>query len=243
MYLRIFKVSWFMFVCLIQFTWRRLTHAKDQNGLLDQDYRDWSAYVLRVFDIDLSVLGTEHIPDPGRMGQENRKLVIMCNHQSQLDIPSLVVVMNRRTGFVAKRELASVPMLGYFMTQVGCVFIDRSDGRSAHQVLQQAALKMGSQPLVVFPEGTRSKNGAFLPLKQGGFRLAMFADAIILPVLIQGSREAGENRKGTSKKNRVPVSLQLFPAIDCRGLGEGKGAYLKLKEYVEKCWQTQNAPT
>ena len=55
MYLRIFKVSWFMFVCLIQFTWRRLTHAKNQDGLLDQDYRDWSAYVLRVFDIDLSV--------------------------------------------------------------------------------------------------------------------------------------------------------------------------------------------
>jgi 1-acyl-sn-glycerol-3-phosphate acyltransferase len=231
-----------MFVYLIQFTWRRIVHAQDQDALLDQDYRDWSAYALKIFAIDLSVSGKEHIPYRGETGREDRKLVIMCNHQSQLDIPCLVVVMDRRTGFVAKRELSAIPVLGYFMTQVGCVFIDRSDGRSAHKILQQAAQKMGSQPLVVFPEGTRSKNGALLPLKQGGFRLAMFADAIILPVLIQGTREAGENRKETGSQARIPVTLRMFPAIDCRGLGEGKAAYLKLKEYVEKCWQSPSEP-
>ncbi len=241
MYLRISRVAWFMFKCLVAFNWRRFVHAKNQDALLDQDYKDWSKYVLGNFDVDLTVTGREHIPVPNRTGEEKRKLVIMSNHQSQLDIPALVMALDRRLGFVAKRELARIPILGYFMVQVGCIFIDRSDGRGANIVLEKAALEMGATPLVIFPEGTRSKDSGFLPLKQGGCRLASLADAIILPVLIQGTRNAAEARQDRTRV-RKPARLRIFPVLDTRGLGEGKTAFIKIKDHLEKCWHSPNDP-
>ncbi len=246
-----------MFYCLLTFTWRRLIRAENQDATLDRDYRLWSRYVLDVFGIDLTISGRENIPAPG-----SRKLVIMSNHQSQLDIPCLVTVMDRRIGFVAKRELSRIPVLNYFMQKVGCVFIDRADRRSAQMVLERAAREMGDNPLVVFPEGTRSKDGNLLPLKQGGCRLAILADAVILPVLIQGTRDAGESRPTRSRaaKSRtsksqmsgrsasngsatIPVSLRLFPVFDSRGLGDGKAAFNQIRDYVEKCWRSPNDRT
>jgi 1-acyl-sn-glycerol-3-phosphate acyltransferase len=104
-------------------------------------------------------------------------------------------------------------------------------------------MEMGSNPLVVFPEGTRSKDGSLLPLKQGGCRLATLADAVILPVLIRGTRDAGENRKEVPGRARIPVSLRIFPPLDTRGLGEGKIAFNKIKDYLEKCWRSPSDPT
>jgi len=226
-----------MFYFLLAFTWRRLIRARNQDAGLDRDYQVWSRYVLEVFQIDLAISGRENIPGPG-----SRKLVIMSNHQSQLDIPCLVVTMNRRIGFVAKRELSRVPVLNYFMHQLGCVIIDRSDGRGAQQVLEKAAREMGANPLVVFPEGTRSKDGQLLPIKQGGCRLAILADAVILPVYIQRTRDAAENRK-QKDRSVVLVSLHVFPVLDTRGLIEGKAGFNQIKEYLEQCWHSPSEPT
>ena len=143
---------------------------------------------------------------------------------------------------MAKQELQRIPVLGYFMIKIGCIFIDRSDGRGASQVLEKTAKEMGTDPLTIFPEGTRSKDGGFLPIKQGGCRLAILADAIILPVLIQGTRNAGESRVEVSKA-LIPASLRFFPTLDTRDLGGGKGSYIKIKEYLEKCWQNPSVLT
>jgi 1-acyl-sn-glycerol-3-phosphate acyltransferase len=245
-YFRFLKVAISMFLYLIKFTWRRLVGVKNQDAILDQDYRIWSRYFLDVFDIQLKVIGRENIPDrvatnTQKSNLKSRKLVIMSNHQSQLDIPSLVTAMDCRVGFVAKRELGRIPMLGFFMSKVGCVFIDRSDSRSAHKVLEKAAQEMGFNPLVVFPEGTRSKDGKILPLKQGGCRLALLADALILPVLIQGTRDAAENRKPNSRIP-IPVTLRMFPVLDTRELQDGKAAFVKIKDYLESCWQSPSEP-
>lgn len=237
MWVKIFKVSQFMVDKLIRFTLRRMFGTKNQVEALDRDYRNWSNYVLKVFEVKLGIVGKEHIPKGG-----NRKWVIMANHQSQLDIPCLVSSMDQRLGFVAKRELSRIPVLSYFMHQVGCVFIDRADRRSAHLALEKAAQEMGQTPIVVFPEGTRSKDGNFLPIKQGGCRLAQLADALILPVKISGTRNAGENRTSNSQK-AYPVQLQIFPVLDTRGLEDGKPGFNHIKEYLEKCWNSSSAPT
>src|SRR6185436_3356029 len=119
----------------------------------------------------------------------------------------LVDALERRIGFVAEKELGSIPLLSYWMRQVGCVFIDRSDKTGAHRALERAAEGMGAHPLVVFPEGTRSKTGALLPAKIGGFRLAQLAQAQVLPVLVLGTRDAAENR-GASSARAIPVRVR-----------------------------------
>ena len=107
--------------------------------------------------------------------------------------------------------------------------------------LEKAAREMTDKPLVVFPEGTRSKDGKLLPFKLGGARLALLAQAVIVPVLIEGSRDAIENRK--AGKGRVAVRLTAFPPFDAKGLDEGKASQARIKEYVERCWHGANAPS
>jgi 1-acyl-sn-glycerol-3-phosphate acyltransferase len=233
--LKVIKVLWFMFMRLWIYGWLRLTGSQGMQARLLKDFREWSAHVLRVFDVDLEVRGSAHVPvAPGR------KLIIMSNHQSQLDIPTLTKALDRLTGFVAKRELSRIPLLNYWMRQLGCVIIDRADKRGAHQALEAAARGMGENPLVVFPEGTRSRDGKLLPFKLGGTRLALLAQAIIVPALIENSRDAVENRK-VQGDGPVRVRLTFFPPLDTLGLDEGKASQNKIKDYVEQCWRNPNA--
>ena len=119
--LRVIKVLYFMFNRLWIYGWLRLTRSKHLQARLLKDFRSWSAYVLRVFTVDLEVIGRGHIPE-----SKDRKIIIMSNHQSQLDIPALTRGIDRITGFVAKRELSRIPLLNYWMHQLGCVIIDRA---------------------------------------------------------------------------------------------------------------------
>ena len=231
MIFKVLSVFGYMFRAMIAYGFRRIFRPRGLDAALEAAYLDWARHVLDVFDAELRVEGRERLPPV-----DGRRLGIVSNHQSQLDIPALVSVMGRRIGFVAKKELGSVPLLNYWMRQIGCVFIDRADRAGAHRALEAAAQSMGAHPLVVFPEGTRSKDGRLLPLKLGGFRLAMLAGARLLPVHVEGTREAGENRaKGV--RGRIPVRVRVFPPLDVRGCGEGKANLNRIKEYVEACWR------
>lgn len=237
MTLRVVKILWFMFNRIWIYGWLRLIGSRHLEARFLKDFRNWSAYVLRVFGVDLEVAGHGNIP-----AERGRKIIIMSNHQSQLDIPALTKAVDRITGFVAKRELGRIPVLNYWMRQLGCVLIDRTDKRRAHQALETAAREMGDKPLVVFPEGTRSRDGKLLPFKLGGTRLALLAQAIIVPVLIEGTRDAVENRQA-GRSGPIPVRLTFFPPLDTQGLDEGKASQHRIKDYVEQCWRSPNAPS
>jgi DNA helicase-2/ATP-dependent DNA helicase PcrA len=236
MILRVIKVLVFMFWRLFGYGWLFLTRSPGAEAWLTRQFRRWTDYVLGVFTVDLAIEGAEHLarPAPGR------KLIIMSNHQSQLDIPCLAKAADRLIGFVAKQELGRIPLLNFWMRQIGCIFIDRTDKRGAHAALEKAARQMSDKPLVVFPEGTRSKDGALLPFKLGGTRLALLAQAVIVPVLIEKSRDAVENRKAGS--GPVPVRMKVFPPLDTLGLDGGKASQNLIKEYVERCWHGGDAP-
>ena len=236
---RIASVAFFMFHRLLSFGWHRLIRTRDLDRKLERDYLNWAAYTLALFDVDLRVEGREHVPR-----DLSRPLVVMSNHQSQLDIPALVAALGTSLGFVAKKELARIPLLSYWMRQLGCVVIDRSDRAGAHRALEKAAREMGRHPLVVFPEGTRSKTGRIQPFKTGGFRLAVLAQARILPVLIENTRDAGENRSRgpAAKGGRISARVKFFPCIETQGLPDGKASLQRLKEYVEECLGAQAVP-
>src|SRR4051812_45556993 len=101
-----------MFRRLVFYKLGKFFRIKGLDEELGRHYIRWARYVLEVFDADLTVEGLENIP-----ADANRRLVILSNHQSQLDIPVLVASMDRKIGFVAKRELGRIPILGYFMGQ------------------------------------------------------------------------------------------------------------------------------
>lgn len=115
--------------------------------------------------------------------------IFVANHQSQFDIPALVLSMPVDFRIVAKRELLYIPIFGWALWLAGFIFIDRSDRDRAIRRLDRAVriVRRGTS-VVVFAEGTRSPDGRLLPFKKGGFVLALKAGVPIVPVSIRGGR-------------------------------------------------------
>lgn len=142
----------------------------------------WTWLVLRVGGISLKVEGQENI-DPGQ------QYVFMVNHQSNVDIPVLVQSLTRfQLRWIAKKELLWVPFFGWAMWATKHITVDRSDPMDAVKSLARAKERIAAGiSVVVFPEGTRSRDGALSRFKKGGFLLAVQTNSKIVPITINGS--------------------------------------------------------
>jgi len=100
------------------------------------------------------------------------------------------LIRKNATG-VAKKELKMMPVVGQLMQAAGVIFIDRKNKEKAIEAMLPAveALKNGTS-LIIFPEGTRSKDYTLGPFKKGAFHLAMQAGVPIVPVIIRNAHDA-----------------------------------------------------
>jgi 1-acyl-sn-glycerol-3-phosphate acyltransferase len=112
-----------------------------------------------------------------------RNYIFMANHVSNIDPPILVPLIPRRTSVLVKRELFSIPILGYAMRLGDLVAVDRANREAAVDSVRRAVevLKRGLN-MVIFPEGTRSRDGRMLPFKKGPFYLALDSGVPVVPV-------------------------------------------------------------
>lgn len=120
-----------------------------------------------------------------------RVYVVISNHQSHFDVPALFALMPLKLRFVAKKELARIPVFGMAMRRGGHIIIDRSRSKTAIDTLRAAEKRIIHQRLspLFFAEGTRSADGSIGPFKRGGFRMAMDMNLPILALSISGSRK------------------------------------------------------
>ncbi len=115
-------------------------------------------------------------------------LIFASNHESAIDIWVLLARLPRSVRFVAKQELFRIPIFGQYMRLGGHVPVDRRNHAQAVASLRQAAaLVRHGTSLIVFPEGTRSRDGRILPFKKGPFALASEAGVPVVPVAISGT--------------------------------------------------------
>jgi 1-acyl-sn-glycerol-3-phosphate acyltransferase len=143
----------------------------------------------------------------------------MSNHQSLYDIPVIFQTLNLRVRMVAKTELFKVPVWAQAMRAAGFVEVDRKNRHRALESLENAkrALESGTS-IWIAPEGTRSDTGELLPFKKGGFHLALGTGARILPVSIDGTRNALVAR-GFNVKNGASVKVTVHPPVDPKDWG------------------------
>ncbi len=142
--------------------------------------RFWARRHLRVSGVTVRTEGLERLTEP--------PYTLMCNHQSALDIYSLIASLPFSFKWIAKRELFSIPFLGWAMTRAGYISLDRENPREALKAIEDAAGKIRSGAnVIIFPEGTRSEDGLLLPFKKGGFTLALKAKVPIMPIGISGT--------------------------------------------------------
>ncbi|MGN0024188.1 MAG: lysophospholipid acyltransferase family protein [Candidatus Avelusimicrobium sp.] len=132
---------------------------------------------------DFKVEGLENIPKTGA-------LIIAGNHLSNADPPAIgsFAGLVRDSRFVAKKELFSVPLLGWFFRRSGYIPVDRARTIGDFGALKEVvrALEQG-QSVVMFPEGSRSKNGKPQKPKSGIGFLIYKTGAPVLPVKVEGT--------------------------------------------------------
>jgi 1-acyl-sn-glycerol-3-phosphate acyltransferase len=143
--------------------------------------RVWAPGLVHGAGARLVVTGLERL-DPGRAH------LVVANHSSWIDIAALYMASPVPLRFLAKRELAAVPFLGWYIRAMGMVFVDRRDPRRAHATVDHAQRLLESgRSVVSFPEGTRSRDGRVGRFKSGGFGAALAAGADVLPVGLVGA--------------------------------------------------------
>jgi len=167
--------------------------------------RLWAKLALALNNTPVELRGVGNLPDG--------PFILMSNHQSNFDILSLIATIPRRVYWIAKKELFDIPVFGPSMRRGGYIPLDRSDGRKALKSMENAAamIRQGSS-VVMFPEGTRSRDGQLLPFKRGGFMLAVRAGVPVIPVTINGSGRV--NPGGVIRLYSGKIALTLHPRID-----------------------------
>lgn len=145
--------------------------------------RGWSRWILRVSGAPVYVEGLHHVR--GDVPQ-----VITANHVSWYDVFALASVIPKRFRFIAKKELAAIPIFGTAWKVAGHVSIDRSDRSAAVRSLDEAGRRISedNSSVVIFPEGTRSYTDRMRPFKKGAFMLAIRSGVDIVPVAVAGTR-------------------------------------------------------
>jgi 1-acyl-sn-glycerol-3-phosphate acyltransferase len=137
----------------------------------------------RAAGIRVEVAGREHLP-------ANRSVIFMSNHVSNLDPPVLMPELPGRSAVLLKRSLMNIPILGTAMRMAKFIPVDRGsrvDAAKASIAAAADALRSGLH-ILVFPEGTRSRDGRLSALKKGPFFLAEDTRAPIVPIVISGTQ-------------------------------------------------------
>jgi 1-acyl-sn-glycerol-3-phosphate acyltransferase len=181
---------------------------------IDQRLADWAVKVTDHVGAEVKVEGREHLA-PGKT------FLVMSNHQSLYDIPVIFRVIGSNLRMVAKKELFQVPVFGKAIELGGFINIDRSDRAAAIASLESAKKTLASGTHVwMAPEGTRSRSGALLPFKKGGFNLALEAGLPILPVTLSGTRDILE-AKGLRSRSGARVTVTVHPPVHPSAYGDG----------------------
>ncbi len=173
--------------------------------------RNWSRAILRLAGITVELEGTDVL-------DSDDAFVIVSNHESWCDVWALAGWLPIDARFVAKRELARIPVFGRAWQACGHISVDRGDRESAIASLSEAGRKIHDERLhmVLFAEGTRSPDGELQAFKKGPFVLAIQARAPIIPTAIIGSGSLMP--KGSFRIRSGKILVRVGRPIDVTGM-------------------------
>lgn len=146
--------------------------------------------------------------------RKNEAIVLISNHQSNIDIQVLLGYFPKSLAFIAKKEMEKWPLIGKWMRAMGCIFLDRKNARQGMKDMKNAIDKIKKgYSYVIFPEGGRTPDGEVKDFKKGSFRLATETGAKIVPVTINGTYNV--QKKGSLKvKGNKNIKIIIGDPID-----------------------------
>lgn len=175
----------------------------------------WGRVMLWISGVRLRVVGAEHL-------RAGRSCVLVVNHRSFLDMQAIAALNPPGVTALVKREFAYIPLLGQAMWAMGLVFVDRKNPARARASLDAVRAQMRAHPrtVLIFPEGTRSRDGSLQPFKLGAFRLAMETGAPIVPAVLYNTWELHPPHRLLPRGGEIVC--EVHPAISPEGWTEAE---------------------
>ncbi|MFQ6676665.1 MAG: lysophospholipid acyltransferase family protein, partial [Fidelibacterota bacterium] len=162
----------------------------------------WARILLLASGVRYRVRGLENL-------NSRKHYFFASNHESALDIPLTLGGLPFHAVPVAKKELKKVPVMGWAMTRAKHIFVDRFDYRRAAETLIEARESLRKHPrsVIIFPEGTRSRNGEVHRFKKGGLGLAIDLGMPVVPVAVCGTGRVIPPRSLLLRKGDVELRV------------------------------------
>lgn len=227
------SVLWTIPLCFgwtaVLVTWSFLIMPVASEETLTGIWRFWARSMLYLCGARVRVRGLENLV----AGQH---YIFASNHLSLIDSPVLVAHVPRTLRFLAKRELFSIPFMGWYLGHQGHIAVDRGDARSTLKSMAEAARVIHDQQrsVLVFPEGTRSMDGQLQEFKEGAALLAIRAETPVAPVAVVGTDRVLPSK---SKEIRgAAVELRIGRPVEVAGMDQKQRGELtaRLRAEVEE---------
>ena len=179
---------------------------------------------IRLTGLPVRVEGLDRLPS-------RRPLIVVANHASYVDSILLGAVLPAEFSFAAKRELASVPLIGRALRRLGVAFVERFDATQGVEDTRglEARVRAG-ESMVFFPEGTFRRASGLQPFKLGAFVIAAGTGTPLLPVTLNGTRSLLRDQAWLPRRGDVRVTIgDAIPAP-----GPGWDHALELRDAARK---------
>ena len=189
--------------------------SRDKTKTFQTAAQLWSRLLVLFSGVKVTAHGLENIP-------KDKALILVSNHQGAADIPILLACLPVRFRFAIKKELFSIPFFGWYLRQADYFAVNREMIFSAYKMVTTIVkiLNAGGSVLV-FPEGTRSRDGSLGKFKRGSLMAALESGAPVIPVAISGSF------------NILPRGAKLFKPVKVK-LSVGKPVYIRTQEEYDQ---------
>lgn len=198
-----------IFLRLYFFIIKKIKSSDKYDESLYNVVNGWANHILKVIGVKVNIKGMENLPEGN--------CLVVSNHQSNADFLILMANLNKHMGFIAKKEILKLHIVGTWMKAMHCVFIDREDIRESLKAINKGIenLEKGYS-MVIFPEGTRSKNHNLGEFKKGSMKMATKATVPIVPVVLDNTFKVFEEGKGQLKA--ASVSMSILQPINVKDL-------------------------
>ena len=161
---------WFLY-CAVTGKWNRFVLVT----------KPFFAVVFFIFGVKIKMEGT--LPEKGNT------CFILSNHQSFIDVP-VILYKTFPCAFLAKKSLFKIPYFGLLLTHTNSIPVVRGNPQANADLSNKIKDRLSRNfPIMVFPEGTRSKNGELLPFKNGIFRIIKETGAPVFPITLIGTHK------------------------------------------------------
>ncbi len=205
-----FVILWTIFVSIVG-TFRALFHWGNKKNFSPAVHL-LADGVLKITGIKFQCEGMEHLG-------VHEPTVYLGNHQSFFDVIAFGYIVPPNTVPIGKKEIGSMPFVGWFFRGNGAILIDRKNRKSAFSELDKAVEVMKNEKISigVLPEGTRNLfAGGLLPFKKGAFHMAIRAQAPIVPIVVSQFKHLISWETKTFKSGTI--LLKVLPPISTVGL-------------------------